>query len=67
MRRDTPLPMYAPVHILDDPLHSPSCVSTYWMAYLSTRKQIRTFEYRIHCNINIRKKNLYEKIIGSVG
>ena len=30
MRRDTPLPMYAPVHILDDlPLHSPSCVITY--------------------------------------
>ena len=22
----TPLPRHAPVHILDDPLHSPSCV-----------------------------------------
>ena len=28
MRRDTPLSLYASVHILDDPLHSPSCVST---------------------------------------
>ena len=23
-----PFPLYAPVHILDDPLHSPSCVRT---------------------------------------
>ena len=23
-----PLPLYAPVHFLDDPLHSPSCVRT---------------------------------------
>ena len=29
MRRDTPLPLYAPVHISDDPLfHSPNCVNT---------------------------------------
>ena len=23
MKRDTPIPLYEPVHILDDPLHSP--------------------------------------------
>ena len=37
------------------------------MAYFSTKKQIRTFEYRTHWNINIQKKNLYEKINGVVG
>ena len=36
------------------------------MAYFSTKKQIRTFEYRTHWNINIQKKNLYEKINGVV-
>ena len=36
------------------------------MAYFSTKRQIRTFEYRIHWNINIRKKILYEKINDSV-
>ena len=36
MRRDKPLPLYAPVHILDDrPLHSPS---KYLMAYFLTKK-----------------------------
>ena len=29
------------------------------MAYFSTKKQITTFEYRIHWNINIRKKNIF--------
>ena len=61
MRRDTPLPLYTPVHILDDPLHSPSYVHIYWTAYFSTKRQIRTFEYRIHRNINIRKKNYLQK------
>ena len=29
IRCDTPVPLYAPVHILDDPgPHSPSCVRT---------------------------------------
>ena len=48
-RRNTPLPLYAPVNILDDP--SPHCLSyvhTKCMAYFSTKRQIRTFEYRIH-------------------
>ena len=48
MRRDNPLPLYAPVHILDDPIHSPSYVHTQWMAYFLPRRQIRIFEYRIH-------------------
>ena len=49
------------------PLHSPIYVHTYWMAYFSTKKQIRTFENRIHSNINIQKKKiLYKKIIHSV-
>ena len=32
------------------------------MAYILAKKYIRTFEYRIQGNINIRKKNLYEKV-----
>ena len=41
------------------PLHSFSCTCTKWMAYFSTKKQITTFEYCIHWNINIRKKNIF--------
>ena len=38
------------------------------MAYFSTQRQIRTFEYSVHSNINIReKKILYGKINGSAG
>ena len=50
MKRDTPLPMYASVNVLDEPPppHSLSYVHTQWMAYFSTKRQIRTFEYRIH-------------------
>ena len=36
------------------------------MAYFSIKRQIRTFEHRIHWNINIRKKFPYEKINDSV-
>ena len=36
------------------------------MAYFLTKRQIRTFEYPIHWNINI-KKIIYKKINGSVG
>ena len=28
MKHDIPLPLYAPVHILDSPLHSSSCTHT---------------------------------------
>ena len=48
MKRDTPLRLYASVNILDDPLHSPSYAHTEWMAYFSTKGQIRIFDYRIH-------------------
>ena len=51
IRCDTPLPLYVPVHILNQARprpHSPSRVRTLWMVYFSTKKQIRTFEYRIH-------------------
>ena len=62
-----PLPLYAPAHILNEPPlappppHSSSCVRAQWMAYFSTKKQIKTFDYRIHYNINIRKKNSLRK------
>ena len=71
MKRDSvsdsdPLPPYAAALILDD---RPSLdqLRTYLIAPISTEKHIKTFEYRIHWNINIRKnKFLYEKIKGSV-
>ena len=37
------------------------------MACFLTKRQIKTFEYRIHWNINVRKKILYEKINDSLG
>ena len=38
------------------------------MVPLSNKKHTKTFEYRIHWNIKIRKnKFLYKKINGSVG
>ena len=46
MRRHTPLPLHTSVHILDDPLHFPSYVCTEWMTCSSTKRQIRTFEYK---------------------
>ena len=62
-----PLSPYTHLHtFLLTSLHSPSCVHIKWMAYFPTKKQIRTFEYRIHRNINIRKKYIYQKINGSV-
>ena len=51
--RDTPLFLYATAHILDEPPP--------WMAYFSPKKQIRTFEYGIHWNINIWNKNSLRK------
>ena len=65
MRHDTPLPLHAPFWI--NLLHSPSYVHTYCMAYFSTKRQRRIFEYRIHGNVNIRKKIIYETINDSVG
>ena len=57
----TPLPLYAAVHILDE-------LRTNLMDSLFiNQKQIRTFKYRIHWNINIRKKHIYEKIKSGLG
>ena len=43
-------------------------VRTYLMAPLSTKKHIKTFEHRIHWNINIPKnKFVYEKKNGLLG
>ena len=50
MRRGIPSPLHAAARILDDPI--------------STKKHIKTFEYRIHWNINIRK-NKFKKLNGS--
>ena len=66
MMRNTPL--YAAVRILDEsPI--PHQLRTYLIdSPFLNQKHIKTFEYRIHWNINIRKnKFLYEKINGSVG
>ena len=46
MRRGTPLPLYAPVHILDDPLSLPP-LHKYLMDGLPLNQKA-TFEYRIH-------------------
>ena len=66
MRCDTSLPT---VRILDD-LSSPQQLRTHLIDgpfLLNQKKHIKTLEYRIHWNINIRKnKFLYEKINGSV-
>ena len=67
MRHDSPLSLFVPVHILDDPLSLPQL-----RQYLSAKKQIRTFEYPIHWNIYIQNIYIYiyiythEKINGSV-
>ena len=47
MKRDTHLPLYEPVHILDDHPSFPQLRSTEWMAYLSMKKHITTFKFRI--------------------
>ena len=53
---NSPPPVRTCTHFWRLPLLSPSCVRTSWMAYFPTKKQITTFEYRIHWNISIRKK-----------
>ena len=68
MRRDTPLPLYAPVHILDDLLPFP-----YFRTYLMDGLFLNQ---RSNKNIQIsyslkykhsKKKFIYEKINESVG
>ena len=69
MRRDTPLPLYAPVHILDDP---PPFLQlrTYLMDGLflnqKTNNNIR-ISYSLKYNHSKKEYILYEKINGSVG
>ena len=49
MKRDTPLPLYTSVNILDDP--PPFPLVTYILngwPISQPKKQIRIFEYRIH-------------------
>ena len=70
MRHDTPFPLYAPVHVLDDPppLHCPSCVWPYNGWHISqpkTIKNIRIKKIRIIQKKKVKKN--YEKINGTVG
>ena len=54
MKHDILLPLCASVNILDDPLHSPSCVHNSWMAYFSTKRQKYqniVFTRQTHLNI----------------
>ena len=61
MRRDTPLSLYAPVHIFDDPSPFPH-LRTYLMDGLFLNEKTNN---NIHWNINInslkKKLILYEK------
>ena len=67
MRRDTPLSLYASVHILDDAFSFPQLLK-YLMNGLplnqGTNKNIRISSLLKYKH---PKKNLYEKINGSVG
>ena len=49
MRRDTPLHLYAPIHVLDYPLHSFSCARTEWMTYFSKNN------IRISCSLKYKR------------
>ena len=61
MRRDTPLSLFAPVHVFDDPIHSSSCLST---LNQKTNKNIRIL-YSLKYKYS--KKKSLRKINGSVG
>ena len=53
-----PLPLYAAVTILDDP--APVAFVPF-----STKKHIKTFEYRIHLNTTFEKINFFAKKINN--
>ena len=55
------LPLSAPLHILDDPLHSPSCVCTQWMAYFSTKKTNNYIRVSHSLKYKHSKKNKFFK------
>ena len=69
MRRDTPLPVYPPVHIFDDLPLFPQ-LRTYLIDGLflneKTNNNIRT-SYSLKYKHSKKKLILYEKINGSVG
>ena len=48
MKLDAPLPHYVSGNVLDGPLHFPRYVYTLMNDLFSTKRQIRTSEYRIH-------------------
>ena len=75
MRCDTLVPLYAPVHIVHTCKHfwmtsipppllaRPTSLPSFpWMAYFLTKKQIRTYEYRIHWNIAFEKNILGSRV-----
>ena len=68
MKRDTPLPLYAPVHILYDllPPHSPVAYALNEWPISQTKDKWEHLNIVFTENINIRKKFFYEKINGSV-
>ena len=65
---DTPLPLHICKHFGWLPYIPLVTYILGWIAYFSSKRQISTFEYCIHWNINIQKKKkiLYEKINDSV-
>ena len=69
MRRDTPLPLYATVHIMDDPPPFPQ-LPTYLMDRLflneETNNNIR-ISHSLKYKHSKKKLILYEKINGSLG
>ena len=65
MKRDTSLPLYAPVHILEHSIPLVTYRLNEW-PISSTKKQIRTFEYCIHWNINIQKKKFFKHCGSSI-
>ena len=48
IRRDTTLPQYAPLQILDETNVLPQLRRYLMDGLFSTKKQIKAFEYRIH-------------------
>ena len=67
MRRDTPLPLYVPVHILDDPSSIPPAawVLNRWPISQPQKKNIR-ISYSLKYK-HSTKKIICEKINGSAG
>ena len=67
MKRDTPFPLYAPVHILYDllPPHSPVAYVLNGWPISQPKDKWEHLNIAFTENVNIRKKILYGKINGS--